>query len=117
ARPGARRDRDAHRHERVLRLGHADVAEDAPADGGDEQHPGDLARLGEVARGVALRGDEGLIMNVHGITCTASPSERSDAPMTTTCSPSARPFRIGIWLPRNSPRSTSRRCATLLSTT
>jgi hypothetical protein len=38
---------------RILALGHAHVAIDAPQDGADEQDPGDVTRLGEEASGVA----------------------------------------------------------------
>src|SRR5262249_57799644 len=118
-RRAAARDGARPRHERVLGLGHAHVAEDAPREGADEQHPRTLARLGEVARGVVRGGDEMLVVLLlrHGITPTASPSEMRVAPWTTTCSPSLRPLRTGISLPRNSPSSTSRRCAVVPSRT
>src|SRR6266511_3472287 len=84
---------------------HAHVGVDAPDDGADQQHPRHLARLGEVAGGVALFARHlgvalfFVLRGAHGITCTGSPFDTSDAPMTTTRSPSARPARMGIWLP------------------
>src|SRR5262249_8852899 len=98
--PGAGGGRDAHRDQPVLRPRHPRIGEDSPEAGEEEQHPGDVALLDEVPAGVerAVVDQLPVLLQLviraaaaHWITCTASPSATSVAPMTTTFSPSARP--------------------------
>src|SRR5262249_22027871 len=109
-RPGHQRNRLADGDVRVLPLRHPQVAVDAPQDREDQEDPGDVARLGEEARGVVRARNHFVIgMSVtHGITRTASPSLRRVAPITTTRSPGARPVVTATRLPWTPPSVTAR---------
>src|SRR6185312_7783796 len=107
----------ADRNVGILALRHVAIAEDAPGDGADEQHPRDVPPLGEEPCGVVRVRDDVLVgaSVAHGITRTSSPSFRRLAPITTTRSPACTPPLMATRLPVTRPRVMARAWTVVLS--
>src|SRR5581483_2642794 len=92
------------------------VRERSPQDRCHEEHPRDVAGLGEEPSRVVRLLDDLVVgfMSHQGITWTCSPSETSVAPRTTTLSPEPRPPVTRMRFPSGSPSCTSLACTTCL---
>ena len=114
--PGRDGARDPDGNHRVLELGHVAVAEDAPGDDRDEQHPRDVPVLDEEPGGVVGRLFllEQFPLAILGLAHapsywmgrTVSPSRTMVAPVTMTRDPGSRPELTITELPTTWPSST-----------
>src|SRR6202023_264680 len=116
ARPGTTGDGNSDWDVRVFALGHGLVAEPAPDQNANQQHPGNLWVFHEESRNVPRLFDSFLIafmchgLSAYGITERESPSFRSCAPIAATFSPARTPA-TETELPWVAPTVTRRTCA------